>query len=139
MNGYCIRVGCVMKSSFLCSAFSQSSVCTHKADCVYMFAGNISLVTPSSYSPATKITLGTVNSNVGAQMVSVTPTHKLTVQEHVQPGLHRKQQFITSQTQVGLRPGLGSLAKHYWCTLIYFLNINVCFKMPACCQVEHKK
>uniref|UniRef100_A0A672LAT3 Transcription factor n=1 Tax=Sinocyclocheilus grahami TaxID=75366 RepID=A0A672LAT3_SINGR len=28
--------------------------------------GNISLVTPSSYSPATKITLGTVNSNVGA-------------------------------------------------------------------------
>ncbi|XP_016101191.1 transcription factor Dp-2, partial [Sinocyclocheilus grahami] len=36
--------------------------------------GNISLVTPSSYSPATKITLGTVNSNVGAQMVSVTQT-----------------------------------------------------------------
>ncbi|KTF91031.1 hypothetical protein cypCar_00021263, partial [Cyprinus carpio] len=35
--------------------------------------GNISLVTPSSYSPATKITLGTVNSNVGAQMILSTP------------------------------------------------------------------
>ncbi|XP_051521255.1 transcription factor Dp-2-like isoform X2 [Myxocyprinus asiaticus] len=36
-------------------------------------SGNISLVTPSSYSPATKITLGTVNSNVGAQMILSTP------------------------------------------------------------------
>ncbi|XP_056612464.1 transcription factor Dp-2 isoform X3 [Triplophysa dalaica] len=35
--------------------------------------GNISLVTPSSYSPTTKITLGTVNSNVGAQMILSTP------------------------------------------------------------------
>ncbi|XP_016331356.1 transcription factor Dp-2-like isoform X3 [Sinocyclocheilus anshuiensis] len=35
--------------------------------------GSISLVTPSSYSPATKITLGTVNSNVGAQMILSTP------------------------------------------------------------------
>lgn len=35
--------------------------------------GNISLVTPSSYSPANKITLGTVNSNVGAQMILSTP------------------------------------------------------------------
>ncbi|XP_051535741.1 transcription factor Dp-2 isoform X2 [Myxocyprinus asiaticus] len=35
--------------------------------------GNISLVTPCSYSPATKITLGTVNSNVGAQMILSTP------------------------------------------------------------------
>ncbi|ROI16097.1 Transcription factor Dp-1 [Anabarilius grahami] len=35
--------------------------------------GNISLVTPSSYSPAAKITLGTVNSNVGAQMILSTP------------------------------------------------------------------
>lgn len=35
--------------------------------------GNISLVTPSSYSPASKITLGTVNSNVGAQMILSTP------------------------------------------------------------------
>ncbi|XP_026081627.1 transcription factor Dp-2-like isoform X2 [Carassius auratus] len=35
--------------------------------------GNISLVTPSSYSPATKITLGMVNSNVGAQMILSTP------------------------------------------------------------------
>lgn len=40
---------------------------------MFVFAGHISLVTPSSYSPAAKITLGTVNSNVGAQMVSVTP------------------------------------------------------------------
>lgn len=35
--------------------------------------GNISLLTPSSYSPANKITLGTVNSNVGAQMILSTP------------------------------------------------------------------
>uniref|UniRef100_A0A673NIT7 Transcription factor n=1 Tax=Sinocyclocheilus rhinocerous TaxID=307959 RepID=A0A673NIT7_9TELE len=35
--------------------------------------GNISLVTASSYSPATKITLGMVNSNVGAQMILSTP------------------------------------------------------------------
>uniref|UniRef100_A0A8C1CUQ6 Transcription factor n=1 Tax=Cyprinus carpio carpio TaxID=630221 RepID=A0A8C1CUQ6_CYPCA len=34
---------------------------------------NISLVTPSSYSPATKITLGMVSSNVGAQMILSTP------------------------------------------------------------------
>ncbi|KAI4890253.1 hypothetical protein NFI96_014027 [Prochilodus magdalenae] len=35
--------------------------------------GNISLVTPSNYSPATKITLGAVNSNVGAQTIISTP------------------------------------------------------------------
>ncbi len=45
---------------------------------VFVFAGNISLVTPSSYIPATKITLGTVNSNVGAPMVSVSQTHQCT-------------------------------------------------------------
>uniref|UniRef100_A0A672MC07 Transcription factor n=1 Tax=Sinocyclocheilus grahami TaxID=75366 RepID=A0A672MC07_SINGR len=48
---------------------------------VFVFAGNISLVTASSYSPATKITLGMVNSNVGAQMVSVTQTHTVVVQD----------------------------------------------------------
>uniref|UniRef100_A0A3B1IJK4 Transcription factor n=1 Tax=Astyanax mexicanus TaxID=7994 RepID=A0A3B1IJK4_ASTMX len=36
-------------------------------------AGSISLVTPSNYSPATKITLGAVNSNVGAQTIISTP------------------------------------------------------------------
>ncbi|CAM4556423.1 unnamed protein product [Leuciscus chuanchicus] len=40
---------------------------------MFVFAGHISLVTPSSYSPAAKITLGTVNSNVGAQMILSTP------------------------------------------------------------------
>ncbi|XP_007236809.3 transcription factor Dp-2 isoform X1 [Astyanax mexicanus] len=35
--------------------------------------GSISLVTPSNYSPATKITLGAVNSNVGAQTIISTP------------------------------------------------------------------
>ncbi|XP_063061713.1 transcription factor Dp-2 isoform X2 [Engraulis encrasicolus] len=35
--------------------------------------GNISLVTPPSYSPATKITLGAVNSNVGTPMIISTP------------------------------------------------------------------
>ncbi|KAF4086165.1 hypothetical protein AMELA_G00103090 [Ameiurus melas] len=35
--------------------------------------GNISLVAPSNYSSVTKITLGAVNSNVGAQMIISTP------------------------------------------------------------------
>ncbi|MCI4385934.1 hypothetical protein PGIGA_G00056410 [Pangasianodon gigas] len=35
--------------------------------------GNISLVAPSNYSPVTKITLGAVNSNVGAPMIISTP------------------------------------------------------------------
>lgn len=35
--------------------------------------GNISLVTQTNYSPATKITLGAVNANVGSQMIISTP------------------------------------------------------------------
>ncbi|KAG5269768.1 hypothetical protein AALO_G00205890 [Alosa alosa] len=35
--------------------------------------GNISLVTSPGYSPATKITLGAVNSNVGTPMIISTP------------------------------------------------------------------
>uniref|UniRef100_A0A4W4HII7 Transcription factor n=1 Tax=Electrophorus electricus TaxID=8005 RepID=A0A4W4HII7_ELEEL len=35
--------------------------------------GNLSLVTTSSYSPATKVTLGALSSNVGAQMIITTP------------------------------------------------------------------
>ncbi|TRY85166.1 hypothetical protein DNTS_006355, partial [Danionella cerebrum] len=35
--------------------------------------GSISLLAPSSYSPATKVTLGAVNSNVGAPMILSTP------------------------------------------------------------------
>lgn len=35
--------------------------------------GNVSLVTQTNYSPATKITLGAVNANVGAQMILSTP------------------------------------------------------------------
>lgn len=38
--------------------------------CCFLFAGNISLVASPNYSPVTKITLGAVNSNVGAPMVS---------------------------------------------------------------------
>ena len=48
---------------------SMWGVCVCVRVCVF-FAGNISLITQSSYSPATKITLGAVNSNVGTPMVS---------------------------------------------------------------------
>lgn len=82
---------------------------------VFVFAGNISLLTPSSYSPATKITLGTVNANVGAQMVSVTQTHQCT---YIHVNKHALHSVPNTQIQLRLFESLFT----YFVTLVIIFD-----------------